>query len=226
MSVEVQTVFVPKKDKKGEQKSRTFDASLLCYIEANGMWDTASTSGSRVIRPVFARIAAGSSILSNVMANLRDGRPLEETRGYNRRRWEFLRSVKYSTETKHGESGSVTTIYAPRLFSMDSHERAMKFILLTPPDYYEQHGDDAETVRFFAYVRSRTMLPLIPTIEFARYLLVRAKEIGIAFLRSKALGCEAYGFDDDPVPPLFVYASDFDTFLAQVTQEYRERTSS
>jgi len=213
-------------DGKEEKKSRSFVCHLLNFVTADDMW-AGGQANTDAYRPVYARIAGSSSILKSFVANLRMGRSAQYRVGYRgNQKLEFLRTGSYQYDMSQTEYGSICTISLIDVVEMDTNTREMRFVCVTPVWYKERYGDDAEAVRFFSYVRSRTRRPLIPNIDYARLLLSLGEQCQIVGREDKpARGWVVRDWVSEIASVLFINTSHdgFETFLRDVTKLYIQR---
>jgi hypothetical protein len=212
-----------------EVKTRSFQAILHSYIEADALWSGGQTQTDK-IRPVWARFIGPETSLRAFAANLREGRIAEHRKetGYNHRvedKYEFVRSAGYDYIWQRTDHGAVLTLALPDVLSLDPgmiDQHHIQFVLLTPRWYIEQHGEVAQAQRFLTYLRNRTRRPVITTSAFAAFLLDRALDEKVAMTYDKQARCIAHGDLDDLLPPLFVNAtqSRMDEFLANAVQAW------
>jgi hypothetical protein len=198
-------VIQPKDDKKG----RSFQATCLAIITANGLFPEAN---GKTIRPVWAMFAGSEAELRPFMANLRLGRKAEPPIPDYRKqgdgeRVEFLKTVGYYLAWQRETEGSIATIYHPDLFRLDPgmvNPTGLSFVMLVPSDWEDTQEVDRETAvdyvadfqypitrgnlyelvptayLFAAYIDRRTRCPLIADGRFYLQLLCAALHAGHA----------------------------------------------
>lgn len=137
-----------------EGKGRSFRATLLASVEADGMWDGGEGAGD-VHRPIWAMLGAGEGDFGPFVANLRCGRKAEDQgrgwRGRDRERYEFLRSAGYAWAVQHHSTAGAAAIqvYLPDLFRHNVgmvDPEGVRFGVLPPLMWLEERGWSATKV--------------------------------------------------------------------------------
>lgn len=146
-------------------KGRSFGATLLAWVEADGLWE-GGKADTEVRRPIYAAFACSEGALAPFKANCRLGHRIDIPDGevgnkYSKAkgdRWEFLRSAGYRLDDQRwpdiGDAGFQVTM--PALMRYDGagmiDNEGAAFLVITPKAWAEaQRMDDAAVVQ---YVRS------------------------------------------------------------------------
>jgi hypothetical protein len=224
----VYTLTIPPKPAPDSgQKTRSFSAGLVAYVTADQLWDGGEAQ-TDTIRPIWLQVVGTPGALHPFVMNLKAGRSADMTRTSasssarsKPERIELLRSGGYHWHWQRTDHGAVVTAYLPELVVLDPgmiDPDTCAFVCLTPRWWVARHGEQAEAVRFVAYLRRRTRRPIFPDAQFARFLLERALAAGVAVRPGRTTtGFTARGLDQARLlPPLQVRAAqaDLDAFLA------------
>jgi hypothetical protein len=195
----------PQKDQKG----RSFRATCLAVATADSLWEEGANGNA--IRPVWALFAGSEQEMRSFVANLKAGRKAEPAqdnwRGGDEERFEFLRSVGFSTAWQREPEGTLVTLFHPELFRLDPgliEPAKIRFALFVPSDWSRaQRVDRTAPVRhvqplapklaaeqlstlvpaaylFAAYLDRRTRCPLVADGRFYLQLLVASLDAGFA----------------------------------------------
>lgn len=195
--------------RKDESKGRSFMATPLAVVLANGLFPEAT--GGNTLRPVWAMFAGSDSNLRAFVANLRIGRkaePVNHGRKGDEERFEFMKSVGYYVSWQKEIEGSIATLYHPEIFRLDPgmvDPTGIQFVMLAPDSWaqaqqidtkaavehmktFELKGPDEAwfaawapiAYLFAAYVDRRTRCPLITDGRFYLQLLSMALDQGLA----------------------------------------------
>lgn len=165
------------------KKSRSFGATCLGIITANGLSDKAGNT----IRPVWALFAGTETELKPFIANLRLGHKASphNHRGGDDNRLEFLKGARYQAFWQKEAEGAVVTIHHPELFRLDpgmTDPEGLRFILLVPEDWAaSQEGLEPSAVEYVQELKNwldwqhkltqEQLEALVPTAYlFAAYL--------------------------------------------------------
>ena len=139
------------------RKSRSFRATLLSYVMADGLWDGGATDTGEVKRPVLAVFAGTEQTLRPFAVNLRLGRRALEPRDKNYGRKEvkgveLLRSGGYEYKWQHEGDGSLVTAYQGDLFAQDTgmvDPEGIRFVMLPSADWAAaQRIDEAPILQY------------------------------------------------------------------------------
>lgn len=133
------TIFpAAEKDPTKQRKSRSFSATSVAFVCADGLWEAGNTENK--LRPVWWMVAGSDGEIRPFVANIRKGRPAElEKDGYSRSapmRFEVMRSAGYEFVTQRTTTGASTcTIYQPDLVALNPgmiDPAGVQFLCLTP----------------------------------------------------------------------------------------------
>lgn len=139
------------------RKSRSFRATLLAYVMADGLWEGGATDTGEVKRPVLAVFAGTEQTLRPFAVNLRLGRRALEPRDKNYGRKEvkgveLLRSGGYEYRWQHEGDGSLVTAYQSDLFAQDTgmvDPEGIRFVMLPSADWAAaQRIDEAPILQY------------------------------------------------------------------------------
>ena len=139
------------------RKSRSFRATLLAYVMADGLWEGGATDTGDVKRPVLAVFAGTEQTLRPFAVNLRLGRRALEPRDKNYGRKEvkgveLLRSGGYEYRWQHEGEGSLVTAYQSELFAQDTgmvDPEGIRFVMLPSVDWAAaQRIDEAPILQY------------------------------------------------------------------------------
>lgn len=198
---------------KVEGKGRSFTATLIASVNADGLWEK-STGSSDASRPVWIMLGGTDNELRPFIANLQLGRKAEATaRGYSKKgeRFEVLKSTGFQTAWQRTTSGSVATMFLPEMFQLDPgmvDPTGVMFVILpearvlneTPlnqdvlaylravcPDVPAEYQEWVVRMSplFIAYLDRRTRCPLVPDPRFYAQCMANALKEGIASLGSE-----------------------------------------
>lgn len=129
------------------KKGRSFRATALALATADGLWD----SGGSTIRPIYAQFAGTDAELKSFVANLKAGRKAEKSsnrsKGSDKERLEFLKTVKYNVAWQREAEGAIVTVYHPELFLLDPgmiDPDGIRFCLFVPTDWAEAQQLDRQ----------------------------------------------------------------------------------
>lgn len=230
-----------------EGKGRSFRATLVSYVEITRV----SPRSNDAKRPVFMAVAGTENELRPFVANLRTGKKAEC--GYKGRdRYEILKSAGYQCTWQRSAKGSLVTLFAPDLFSLDPgmvDPKGVQFCVMPGQDWTKDSDvevpdfvpkDRVEAVRrlaplVIAYLDRRTRCPLVPDPVFYVSLLADALNEGLACFPNRggyypgwgeAKGFDAEGIEDLGMhEPLFFAASHevLEDFLARHVKAHFER---
>lgn len=164
-----------------EGKGRSFSATCLAYVEADGLW-SGGESDTDNIRPVFAMFAGSENELRPFVTNLTMGRRANFPERYRskKERMEFLKSTRYKVTWQREHEGSIATLYLPELFQIDPgmvDPAGVKFVLLPTLEWCEN-----QYIKTQAIVRHvRELFPALPKEADNKWL---ASMVPTAFLFS------------------------------------------
>ncbi len=133
------------------KKARSFTATCLGIITANGLFPE---SGGKTIRPVWAVFAGSETSLKPFIANLRTGRKASNRMGRqsDSDRLEFIKSSQFHVHWQKEPSGTLVTIHHPELFKLDpgmTDPEQVRFVLVVPEDWASaQEGLDPFAVDY------------------------------------------------------------------------------
>jgi hypothetical protein len=138
-------VIAPEKEGKG----RSFTASLLCSIKADGLWSGGGAT-TDATRPVYFMIATGEEQIRPFVTNLQMGKKaIVPTSGYGRQKASFtlevLRSAGYSWSYQKTADGTIATAYLADLFRLDPgmvDPDGIAFVLAPPTAWVERYPWD------------------------------------------------------------------------------------
>jgi hypothetical protein len=129
------------------KKGRSFRATAIALATADGLWE----SGGSTIRPVYAQFAGTDAELKSFVANLKAGRKAEKSshrsKGSDKERLEFLKTVKYNIAWQREAEGTIVTVYHPELFLLDPgmiDPEGIRFCLFVPTDWAEAQQLDRQ----------------------------------------------------------------------------------
>lgn len=179
------------------KKGRTFQAELMAWIDAPAFFE-GGNADTKNNRPVWVVLASSEQETRAFIANFRNGKVAEKmTGGYSRStdRWQLLKTSGHHMVQRKAGGGVVTTLFLPELFYINPgmvDPDGIRFIMLPDPVWLAKQSDTdtAEAMLFMAYIDRRTRFPFPPEPRFAKSLLARCLEIGLA---SKGQSHYSYG---------------------------------
>lgn len=128
-------------ESKDDSKGRSFRGEIVCYATANAFWEGGENAGRELIRPVFAVFACSDAEARPFQANLQCGNKAQLFSEYghdDHKKWEFMRSAKYTyVQQKHPE-GVFVQVYLHDLFRDDAamvDPDEVKFILIPSKEW-------------------------------------------------------------------------------------------
>jgi hypothetical protein len=129
-------------ESKDNSKGRSFRGEIVAYACADSYWEGGENANRDLTRPVFAVFACSDAEARPFQANLQCGNKalVFSDHGYEEKgkRWEFMRSAKYTyVQQKHPE-GVFIQAYLHELFRDDAamvDPNEVKFILLPAKDW-------------------------------------------------------------------------------------------
>lgn len=133
-------------ESKEDSKGRSFRGEIVAYACADAYWEGGENANRDLIRPVFAVFACSDAEARPFQANIQCGNKalVYSDYGYEEKgkRWEFMRSAKYTyAQQKHPE-GVFVMAYLHELFRDDAamvDPEEVKFILLPAKDWLAPH---------------------------------------------------------------------------------------
>ncbi len=146
-----------------ERKGRGFEATILSFITADGLWEHGSTD-NKTLRPVMAWFHASPTALKTFMMNLRLGYPASVELGYKSQAvFEWLKSgVPVMSQQLVNVDNAVTLLYTPNLCNIHSTmvaaDENIRAVVPTPSWWIDQqiehlrpsdHEDLAIAIRLF-----------------------------------------------------------------------------
>jgi hypothetical protein len=129
-------------ESKEDSKGRSFRGEIVAYACADSYWEGGENANRDLTRPVFAVFACSDAEARPFQANLQCGNKalVFSDHGYEEKgkRWEFMRSAKYTYHQQKHPEGVFVKAYLHELFRDDAamvDPNEVKFILLPAKDW-------------------------------------------------------------------------------------------